>query len=120
MLFLIVNIRDILFDMAKVKQHRGRFQAQGAGVEQSVAWTLVSPSSKSHGNDCILKLRAKLSPAELLAREECFIKAVDFVNRAPSYGISAFLKHSCIPFPPQKDIRVDIDVLAGVAFIDDK
>lgn len=106
--------------MAKVKRHRGRFQAQGAGVEQSVPWALVSPSSKSHGNDCITKLKAKLSPAELLAREVCFIKAVDFVNRAPACGISAFLKHSCIPFPPQKDIRVDIDVLDGVAFIDDK
>ena len=86
--------------MAKEKRHRGRFQAQGNGTEKSVPWTLTQ--------------------AELSARQDCFKKASLFIQRAPSYGISAFFKHSCIPFPPVKDIRVDIDVLAGVAFIDDK
>ena len=106
--------------MAEEKRHRGRFQAQGNGTEKSVPWTLVSPITKSHAYSSIEKLKCKLTQAELSARQDCFKKASLFIQRAPSYGISAFFKHSCIPFPPVKDIRVDIDVLAGVAFIDDK
>lgn len=104
--------------MANNKSHRGRFQAQGGGTEKSVPWTLVSPITKSHANSNIAKLESKLTPAELAARRQCFEKAYEFVNRVPSGGISAFFKHPCIPFPPYKDIRVDIDVLSGVAFID--
>ena len=105
--------------MAKNKSHRGRFQVQGDGTEESVPWMLVNPITKSHANSNIAKLESKLTPAELAARQQCFEKAYKFVRRAPSYGISAFFKHSCVPFPPIKDIRVDIDVLAGTAFIDD-
>jgi hypothetical protein len=105
--------------MKKKKQHRGRFQAQGNGTEKSVPWTLVFPITKSHAYSSIDKLKSKLTPEELSIRNECFIKASKFIQRVPSYGITAFFKHSCIPFPPVQDIRVDIDVLAGVAFIDD-
>lgn len=105
--------------MAKVKSHRGRFQAQGDGTEKSVPWTLVSPITKSHANSNIAKLKEKLTPAEFVVRQQCFVKAYEFVDRVPANGISAFFKHSCAPFPPYKDIRVDIDILAGIAFIDD-
>ena len=105
--------------MAKKMAHRGRFQAQGDGTEKSVPWALVTPITKSHANLDITKLEAKLTPAELNTRRQCFEKAYEFVSRVPSGGITAFFKHSCIPFPPQKDIRVDIDVLSGIAFIDD-
>ena len=106
--------------MKKKPQHRGRFQAQGNGLEKTVSWTLVSPILKSQANKSIDNLKKKLSPAELSARKECFEKAYNFVKRAPANGVSAFFKYSCVPFPPNKDIRVDIDVLAGVAFIDGK
>lgn len=105
--------------MAKEKRHRGRFQAQGNGTEKSVPWTLVSPITKSHANSNLAKLKEKLTPTELAVRQQCFEKAYEFVRRSPSGGISAFFKHSCVPFPPKRDIRVDIDVLSGIAFIDD-
>lgn len=104
--------------MAKKKLHRGRFQAQGDGTEKSVPWALIHPITKSHANSDIAKLEGKLTPVELNKRQQCFEKAYEFVRRAPSYGISAFFKHSCAPFPPIKDIRVDIDILAGTALID--
>lgn len=105
--------------MAKQRLHRGRFQAQGNGTERSVPWSLVKPITKLQADSSIAKLESKLTPAERLARIKCFEKAYKFVRRAPSYGISAFFKHSFVPFPPIKDVRVDIDVLAGTAFIDD-
>ena len=42
----------------------------------------------------IAKLENKLTPAELLARRQCFEKAYEFVGSVPSGGISAFFKHS--------------------------
>lgn len=80
--------------IAKNKSHRGRFQAQGDGTEKSVPWILVSPITKSHANSNIAKLENKLTPAELLARRQCFEKAYEFVGSVPSGGISAFFKHS--------------------------
>ena len=35
-----------------------------------------------------------MTPAELLARRQCFEKAYEFVGSVPSGGISAFFKHS--------------------------
>ena len=105
--------------MAKQRLHRGRFQSQGNGIEESVSWSLVKPITKLQADSSIAKLKTKLTPAERSARIKCFEIAYEFVRRVPSYGISAFFKHSCVPFPPVKDIRVDIDVLAGTAFIDD-
>ena len=105
--------------MAKQKLHRGRFQAQGNGTEESVPWSLVKPITKLQADSSLAKLETKLTPAERSTRIKCFEIAHEFVRRAPSYGISAFFKHSCVPFPPIKDTRVDIDVLSGTAFVDD-
>lgn len=40
--------------MVQAKSHRGRFQAQGNGTEESVSWTVVNPISKSYANTSIL------------------------------------------------------------------
>lgn len=101
------------------KKHRGRFQAQGGGTQKSVPWNMQNPITKSHAITSITNLENKLSPAELSARQQCFIKAYKYVRATPAIGVTAFFKHSCVPFPPKKDIRVDIDVLSGTAFVDD-
>lgn len=104
--------------MADRKPHRGRFQAQGDGTEKSVAWSLNNPCTKSHANKSITDLKDKLSPKELEVRQECIAKAINFVDRSPAYGMMAIIKKSFTPFPPRKDIRIDIEILAGIAFID--
>ena len=104
--------------MADRKPHRGRFQAQGDGTEKSVAWSLNNPCTKSHANKSITDLKDKLSPKELEVRQECIAKAINFVERSPVYGMMAIIKKSFTPFPPRKDIRIDIEILAGIAFID--
>ena len=98
--------------------HRGRFQAQGDGAEESVNWARETAITKTDGYQYIERLKQKLKPAELRIRMECFHFAKDFVSRVPSSGICAQVFYSCTPKPPKKDIRVDIEVRAGVAFID--
>lgn len=102
----------------KQNPHRGRFQAQGAGLEKSVRWERDSSITKIEGYEYLDKLQQKLTPAELKARKDCFQRARVFVSRVPSNGIVAPVYHSCTPQPPQRSIRVDIEVRAGVAFID--
>ena len=99
--------------------HRGRFQAQGENVEKSVAWNLKNPETKSHAYEALDNLKDKLTKRELEAREKCFEKAVRFVETRSPSGIVALLRKSCLPTPPVRDIRVDIEVLAGIAFKDD-
>lgn len=102
----------------KQKPYRGRFQAQGAGLEKSVCWGRNSSITKNEGYEYLEKLQQKLTPAELKAREDCFQRARVFVSRVPSNGIAAPVHHSFTPQPPQKSIRVDIEVNAGIAFVD--
>lgn len=105
--------------MANRKPHRGRFQAQGDGTEKSVAWSLNDPCTKSHANKSITDLMSKLSPKELDVRQDCIARAINFVERSPANGMMAIIKKPFTPFPPLKDIRIDIEILAGIAFIDD-
>lgn len=105
--------------MASKKSHRGRFQAQGGGIEESVKWALNKPCTKSHANKAIRELKNKLSSSELSVREKCFERVMNFVQRSPSNGLMAIIKKPFTPIPPKRDIRVDIEILAGKAFIDD-
>ena len=102
----------------KQEHHRGRFQAQGDGTEESVNWARETPITKKDGYQSMARLKQKLKPSELRARSECFLMAEEYVARVPSRGICAQVFYSCTPKPPKKDIRVDIEVRAGVAFID--
>lgn len=104
--------------MGNIKYHRGRFQAQGNGTEKSVAWKKIIPITKDEGNNSLNALKNKLTPAELSIRIKCFNIANKFISRVPSGGVMATIKHPCVPFPPYRDVRVDIEVLAGIAFID--
>ena len=103
----------------KEKLHRGRFQAQGARTKKSVAWTLPDPETKSHAYNAIVKLKSKLSPAALNARFSCFEKACKYIENAPALGVTAFVKRSFYPCPPDEEVRVDLDILAGIALKDD-
>ena len=103
------------------KPHRGRIQAQGQGTEKSVAWAKQVPPTQSEGQKMVDQLEMQLTPKERRDREEALEKARQFIDRAATAGgISAPSRQT---FPRQQHnqlgIRVDIEVIAGQAFIQD-
>lgn len=96
------------------KPHRGRIQAQGNGLEKSVSWSQNEPLTREQGRTLLKQLKAQLSEKEYAERAEQFDKAERYINGAN--GIEApenrrFLNRKT------KDVRVDIEVLAGRAFV---
>lgn len=47
----------------KQNPHRGRFQAQGDGTEESVNWTREAPITMNDGSQSLNWLKLKLTPA---------------------------------------------------------
>lgn len=99
-------------------RNRGRFQAQGAGVEESESWCLESPPTKSNGHTMVEALKGKLNHKALRQRKVPFNKAKRFVETAPCVGWDVSVQ-SYAPCPPYKDVRVDIEIIKGRAFKDD-
>ena len=104
----------------KAVLNRGRFQAQGAGLEKSRAWAEAEVPTKQNGRTYITELKNQLSPGELAVRENCFEKAEKWVNEAPhdGYVVVTPIITSFQPYPPIKDIRVDGELRSGTAFKD--
>lgn len=101
------------------KIFRGRFQAQGEGLEKSVSWARIQPLTKNQGKCSLGSLKDKLTKREYKQRRQCFSKAQSFIEKAPKDGYNIIYKFPFTPFPPVKDIRVDIDIFEGKTFIDD-
>src|SRR5260370_32567867 len=98
--------------------HRGRVQAQGGGTEESVPWTQTSAPTVADVLRILDELEAKLTPAEKKYREEAFGQARAFVRNVPAPGLSARTSKS-FPRNTAGDIRVDIEVIAGLACVPD-
>ncbi|MCK5718264.1 MAG: hypothetical protein KAH77_12325 [Thiomargarita sp.] len=97
--------------------HRGRIQAQGGGVEESVSWSRNTPLSKEEGLHKIDTLENILPPNEAKMRAHAFEKARVFVIKAADNGgIDAQVSKSC-RVKGTKDIRIDIEIITGKAFI---
>ena len=97
------------------KKHRGRVQAQGGGLEESESWSQDEPPSKELGVSLLEKLKLKLTKKELSAREKQFEDAKRYIENVEG-GIDA-VKKKTFRNRKTKDIRVDVEVLAGTAFI---
>lgn len=100
--------------------NRGRFQAQGLGLEKSCAWAETWVPSKMDGYGYLDDLKNQLTSAELRVRETCFEKALRWVDDAPANGyvVVTPIKTSFQPYPPIKDVRVDGELYGGASFID--
>ncbi len=105
----------------RVVLNRGRFQAQGDGLEKSRPWAQEDVPTKSDGHAFLDELKGKLTPSELAVRATCFEKAKKWVDKSPRQGhnIVSPMKPSFLPSPPIRSIRVDGELYSGVAFKDD-
>ena len=101
---------------ASLKEHRGRIQAQGEGLEASENWAQDDPLTAEDGRTLLDKLKAKISKSEARKRTAEFDKAKDLIDRAEQQG--GIHAHYGKSFRKSKSsVRVDIEVLGGTAFI---
>lgn len=98
--------------------NRGRIQAQGKKCEKSESWSQTNIPTKNDGNNKIDSLKKQLTKKELTERKQCIDKVIRFIKQAPVSGYDS-TKLSYTPIPPQKDIRVDVEIIKGKAFRDD-
>ena len=99
------------------KEHRGRIQAQGEGLEASESWAQDEPLTAKKGLWLLRKLKNKIPKSEVKKREKEFAKAENLIKRARKIGgIDA--KYSQSFRKKESDgVRVDIEVQSGQAFI---
>lgn len=99
--------------------HRGRIQAQGGGVEESEPWASYDIPCKSDGHIMVGDLKMKLSNKALKQRRQAFDKAIKFINSAPACGWDVSIQ-SYSGCPPNRDVRVDVEIRMGKAFKDNQ
>ena len=99
--------------------HRGRIQAQGGGLEESVSWSQPTSPTMEDGLKMIEHLQSKLSHRELLIRKKEFEKAKMFIRQAAEKGgVDAQVRKS-FRVKNTRDKRIDLEVIEGRAFIPD-
>lgn len=98
------------------KAHRGRFQAQGGGVEESESWSQDQPLSKSQGLQLLARLKARLPAKARGQRKKAFRQAERYIQQAEG-GIDAHKLKSFYDDKKDRSIRVDLEILSGRAFI---
>jgi len=100
--------------------HRGRIQAQGGKTEKSVSWSRKKPPTRSQARGFVSELIRKLNSDELKARQHGITKALQFIDDAAAGGgVNAPVSIS-FKTPQTRDIRVDIEVRLGMAFVPDE
>ena len=86
--------------------HRGRIQAQGGGLEESVAWSRATPPTVTEGLTMIDQLISQLSSAEYRIRAKAFEDARNFVILTADHnGVDHLVKKSFL-VKGTKDIAV--------------
>lgn len=101
--------------MAKKKAHRGRIQAQGGGLEASETWHQEEPISKQRGLSLLQRLRKSLSAKDQDLRDKQFKDAERFIKGVEG-GVDAPIRRTFQNYKT-RDVRVDIEVWSGKAFV---
>jgi hypothetical protein len=97
---------------------RGRVQAQGNKLQKSVNWALPAPPTLAQGLGFLEMLKAQLTANELAERAAGFAGAEQFMrNAGANGGVCARDLRSLLSFPKKGQIRVDIEVREGKAFV---
>jgi hypothetical protein len=96
-------------------EHRGRFQAQGHGLELSVGWDQEVALSATSAHQLVSTLEQRLLRRERKLRAGAFMKLHIWIDRAAAAG--------GVDAPQSKTFlaghgrRVDVEVNAGRAFV---
>src|SRR5690349_12939887 len=96
--------------------HRGRFQSQGGGLEESEPWNEPEALQALKGHHLLSGLQYKIPYKEAEIRHDSFIKAHRFIDSAASAGGVGPCKKSFLVRGSRAQ-RVDIEVQSGLAFI---
>jgi len=106
--------------MSKIDNHRGRIQAQGEGFDDSESWSQEEPPTTKEGLSFLQKLINKIPKPEFLKRKKEFQKAEKFIKQAGQNGGVDAKVSKTYRKKGTKDIRVDIEVQKGTAFVPNK
>lgn len=98
--------------------HRGRIQAQGAKLEESVSWNQDNPLTASEARIKIQKLKDKLSKKDLALRADAFKKTENYVENSKECGGVDALVSKTFMVKDTKHERVDIEVISGKTFVE--
>ena len=98
--------------------HRGRIQAQGDGTEKSVAWARDTPPTEGEMLQYCDDLEAQLTGSENKDRAIPLQKLRRFIGvAAKAGGVWALSRHWFKP--GSNDIRIDLEVIDGMACVPD-
>jgi hypothetical protein len=106
----------------KTMDHRGRHQAQGSdipGKNHSLHWGCLAPYPAAEGHVLLTDLEGDLKESARKKRAIPFKLAHRFIDNAKKGGGVGPTKPSFPAARPgeDSDIRVDIEVQAGLAFV---
>lgn len=107
---------QILKIKKEVSVHRGRVQAQGKKLEESIAWTLSIPPTGDDGKKWLMELSNIISKNEAALRADAFQKANDFVEDGVRGGGVYAERKKTFGVRNTQCERVDVEVLKGYAF----
>jgi RHS repeat-associated protein len=94
-----------------------RVQAQGGGLEKSVAIRQGTPITVMQGLAALAQLQAQLTPRELRDRSVALDAAASWIANRPPYGAGPPGKSGFTnPGKSGNDARVDVEILGGVNF----
>ena len=87
------------------------------GIDKSVPVTRDTPPTKTEGLITVAELRAQLTKKQTNERSFGFCRLILKIETAPATGsIHQYIKSW--QTPGTKDIRVDLEVQLGIAFVD--
>ncbi|WP_312933470.1 RHS repeat-associated core domain-containing protein [Pseudomonas sp.] len=98
--------------------HRGRIQAQGTKLEESVAWNQDDPLTVKDAKKKLEELKGKLNKKELAARQDAFMKADKYIDNCARCGGANASVSRTFMVRDTKSERVDIEVITGRAFVE--
>ncbi len=97
--------------------HRGRIQAQGAKLEESVSWNQDTPLTAADAQSKVQELKNKLDKKDLAVRQDAFKKAGNFIDNSKKCGGVDAPVSKTFMVKDTKHERVDIEVISGKAFV---
>ncbi|HAS0837446.1 hypothetical protein ACNQ05_09540 [Enterobacter cloacae complex sp.6701062] len=96
--------------------HRGRIQAQGATLEESVPWSGERAPTGSEGKNMLARLTNIISSREASLRTVAFKDAGLFIDEAVNAGGVYAEKKKTFMVRNTRSERVDVEIRKGYAF----